>query len=137
MHKMRLMGSDMAQYNIVDKMNVYLRRVSVWIFRHAALLLLLIYLLGLGVKVLAWFAAPVVSRDSTLYLQMIQSVYNSGSYSGMLQEFLYHGWIPPLHIWLVSAVMHLGLCAEHAGILVNIVLASLLSPWATSSVWRN
>ena len=114
--------------NNLKKFTVFFNSITVWGVRNSALLLWVIFLTGFAVKVLAWFITPVVSRDSTLYLQMIQSVYNSGSYSGMLQEFLYHGWIPPLHICLVRTVMHCGLGVEHAGVFVNIVFASLLVP---------
>ena len=118
----------MKQYSFSDRINSFALRLPAWSVQHSSLLLGGICCLSFFLKIFVWICTPVVSRDSTLYLQMIQLMHETGSYTDVLKVFASSYWIPPLHVSLVSSVMYCGLCAEHAGVLINIVFASLLVP---------
>ena len=77
---------------------------------------------------LACFACvldPVISRDGTLYLEMVNLWQKNGDFQAILGRFS-NFWIPPFYLWLVKNAVNLGVPLEVAGRGVNILAGSML-----------
>ena len=116
----------MSIYLFLNQTYIFFKKIADWCAAHLFYSLFAIFLLGLFLKVLVWLGTAGVSRDGALYLQMIQTLHDTGSYSEVLRQYPHQGWIPPMYIYLASSVMRLGADAEFSGVLVNILLGSLL-----------
>ena len=74
-------------------------------------------------KFWSWSMEPTVSRDGCLYIRFVQIWYDTGSFQCVLQDWP-HFWLPPLPFFLMKCLMHAGLSAEHAGVLLNMGLGT-------------
>ena len=77
---------------------------------------------------LACFACvldPVISRDGTLYLKMVDIWQKDGNFQAILEQFT-NFWIPPFYLWLVKCAVDLGVPLEVAGRGINILSGTML-----------
>ena len=118
----------MSIYFLLKQITHFFKRIADWCAAHWVYSLLAIFLLGLILKVFVWLGTGGVSRDGALYLRMIQTLHDSGSYGEVLKQFPWQGWIPPMYLYLASCVMYLGAEAELSAVLVNVIMGALLSP---------
>ena len=111
--------------NMLNKWRVASRILSRWGVRHFHLTLGICCILAMALKLISYFADPIVSRDAALYLHLAQTWFDTNRFEamlGILNEF----WISPLHLFLIKNLMFTGISAETAGIALNILLGSLL-----------
>jgi 4-amino-4-deoxy-L-arabinose transferase-like glycosyltransferase len=113
-----------------------LLRIKRYIYKHPAGCLVFLLLLSLGLKILAYKADPLLSRDAALYCLMAQTWYESGSYQEMLRVFPGTGWIPPGFLWCLKSLMATGLPIQNVGLVFNILCGLLLIPIGYGLAWE-
>lgn len=92
-------------------------------------------LLSLLIKVYSSCMISSVSRDSALYLLMLQVWHETGDFNEVI-EFCKDFWIPPLPLYLMYLLMKLSVPALQAGSCVNIVLGSLIPIVGYGIAWE-
>ena len=107
-----------------------------YMYKHPAGCLVFLFFLSLGLKILAYTAGPLLSRDAALYCLMAQKWYETGSYQEMLRDFPGTGWIPPGFLWCLKSLMTTGLSVQTAGLLFNIFCGLLLIPIGYGLAWE-
>ena len=93
------------------------KRVPVWVWLTG--ILIFSFLL----KLHCWHQAPTISRDGCVYIRLARIWYETGSFQGILQESTNLS-PPPLYLYLMKCLMHLGFSAEMAGIGINLLLGT-------------
>lgn len=83
-------------------------------------MLAFVFLTGFIIKLLCWHMDPTVSRDGSRYIRFAQIWYETGNFQGVLQAYNKF-WLPPLPLYLIKCIMHFGLSAETAGVLINLI----------------
>lgn len=88
------------------------------------LLFLVVFFVGLLIKLFLWSQTNYLSRDSVLYLDLIEKWYNAGwRYNkAVLPELEF----PPLYFYLTQTLMRVGISATHAGLMINMILGSTI-----------
>lgn len=88
-------------------------------------LLVGILILGLLLKILCLSLEPVLSRDSCSYLLFARAWFNSGDFQSVIElRGQNQTQIPPLFLYMIKCLMHIGFSAETAGIGINLVLGT-------------
>lgn len=108
------------------KIIIRIQRIPVWVW------LISITFVSFLLKLLSWHFDPEVSRDGSFYIYLSQIWYDTGSFQGVLDAWK-DFWLPPLLLYLIKSVMHTGLSAEAAGVLLNLA-AGTLTPILTYGI---
>ena len=101
-----------------EKFILLVQRVPVWVWLTG------ITLVSFLLKLLSWHFDPEVSRDGCLYIYFSQIWYDTGSFQGVINEWESF-WLPPLPLYLIKSIMHTGLSAEIAGVLLNLAAGTV------------
>jgi len=83
--------------------------------------LIWITLLAIVMRLGRLYFDPLFWRDCILYIQMAQQWFERGSYIGVLDCDRNASWIPPMSIFLIQALMHIGVSVEVAARLLTII----------------
>ena len=79
-----------------------------------------------GLALLGKWMEPVISRDGIFYLQMVSSWQETGSYAGMLEQFMRVEWIPAFPLFLIKILGDCGIPLEVAGVGLSLLMGATL-----------
>lgn len=88
------------------------------------LILLIVFIVGLFLRILKLAIDPLLLRDSVFYLNQAEAWSESGKYQAIIQDG--NGITPPLPIYLIKEIMAWGYNAEIAGRSISMFLGSMV-----------
>lgn len=91
-------------------------------FNKEKLGLLVVFIVGIAIKLTLWNRTPYLSRDSVLYLSQINDLTNKEVSIYYVQSF----FRTPFYLHIVKEISSYGFSPLHSALIINIILGSLL-----------